>query len=144
VSIRGFIKGTDTFPIQKCAIFRKFKEISGIARRHTFVRRSSDSARPCHVFSVIDAEIAEKGHLWTETSEMSYQSLPSGLDVEFFENVVNHLYSPVALRPSGVRDAAATHPLPGAHQQLAGHRSFLKFNREIKGLAIAMGRLYIG
>jgi len=22
----------------------------------------------CHVFSVIDAEIAEKGHLWTETS----------------------------------------------------------------------------
>jgi hypothetical protein len=22
----------------------------------------------CHVFSVIDAEIAEKGHLWTETN----------------------------------------------------------------------------
>jgi hypothetical protein len=56
------------FPVQKCAIFRKFKEISGIARRRTFVRRSSDSAPTCHVFSVIEAEIAEKGHLWTETS----------------------------------------------------------------------------
>jgi hypothetical protein len=44
VSIRGFIKGTDTFPIQKCAIFRKFKEISGIARRHTLVCRTSDLA----------------------------------------------------------------------------------------------------
>ena len=41
VSVRGFIKGTDKFPIQKCAIFRKFKEIGGIA---------------------------EKDHLWTETS----------------------------------------------------------------------------
>jgi hypothetical protein len=27
VPIRGSIKGTDEFPIQKCAIFRKFKEI---------------------------------------------------------------------------------------------------------------------
>ena len=27
VSIRGFLKGTDKFPIQKCAIFCKFKEI---------------------------------------------------------------------------------------------------------------------
>ena len=27
VPIRGFMKGTDKFPIQKCAIFRKFKEI---------------------------------------------------------------------------------------------------------------------
>jgi hypothetical protein len=35
VPIRGFIKGTDTFPIQKYAIFRKFKEIGGIARWQT-------------------------------------------------------------------------------------------------------------
>ena len=42
--IRGFMKGTGKFPIQKCAIFRKFKEISGIARRHTAVCRTSDSA----------------------------------------------------------------------------------------------------
>jgi len=98
----------------------------------------------CHAIGVIDAEIAEKGHLWTETSEMSYQSLLSGLDIEFIENLVKHPYYPVALRPSGVGDAAASHPLAGAHQQLAGHRSFLKFNREIKGLAIAMGRLRIG
>ena len=33
--LRGFTKGTDKFPMQKCAIFRKFKEISGIARRQT-------------------------------------------------------------------------------------------------------------
>jgi hypothetical protein len=75
---------------------------------------------------------------------MSYQSLLSGLDVEFIVNVVKHLYYPVSLRPSGVSDAAAAHPLPGAHQQLAGHRSFLQFNGEIKRLAIAMGRLRIG
>ncbi|MGA9263232.1 MAG: hypothetical protein WBV95_14750, partial [Desulfobacterales bacterium] len=31
----GFIEGPDKFPIQKCAIFRKFKEIGGIARRQT-------------------------------------------------------------------------------------------------------------
>jgi len=40
----GSIKGTDTFPIRKYAIFRKFKEIGGIARRRTFVRRTSGSA----------------------------------------------------------------------------------------------------
>jgi hypothetical protein len=28
--IRVFIKDTDKFPIQKCAIFRKFKDIGGI------------------------------------------------------------------------------------------------------------------
>jgi hypothetical protein len=38
------MQGTDMFPIQKCAIFCKFKEISGIARRHTSVYRTSDSA----------------------------------------------------------------------------------------------------
>jgi hypothetical protein len=35
MSIHGFIKGTVKFPIQKCEIFFKFKEISGIARRRT-------------------------------------------------------------------------------------------------------------
>ena len=44
VPIRGFMKGTGKFPIQKCAIFRKFKEIGGIARRHTAACRTSDSA----------------------------------------------------------------------------------------------------
>jgi hypothetical protein len=60
VPIRVFIKGTDTFPIQKCAIFRKFKEIGGIARRQT-VLYAAQAIPP------IDAEIAEKGHLWMET-----------------------------------------------------------------------------
>ena len=41
--IHGFIKGTDKFPIQKYAIFCKFKEISGIARRRTRFRHTSDS-----------------------------------------------------------------------------------------------------
>jgi len=44
VPIHGNSKGTDEFPIQKCAIIRKFKEIGGIARRRTAVRRTSDSA----------------------------------------------------------------------------------------------------
>jgi hypothetical protein len=61
VPIRGFVKGTDTFPIQKCAIFRKFKENGGIARRQTVVYAAQ--AIPPN-----DAEIAGKGHLWTETS----------------------------------------------------------------------------
>jgi hypothetical protein len=44
VPILGFLKSTDKFSIQKCAIFRDFKEIGGIARRRTRVRRTSDSA----------------------------------------------------------------------------------------------------
>jgi hypothetical protein len=66
VLLRVFIKNTDTFPVQKCAIFCKFKEIGGIARRRTPVRRTSDSVDL--IFSVIDDEIAEKGYLWTENS----------------------------------------------------------------------------
>ena len=55
------MEGTDKFPIQKCAIFRKFKEIGGIARWQT-VLYAAQAIPP------IDAEIAGKGHLWTETS----------------------------------------------------------------------------
>jgi len=51
----------DKFPIQKCVISCKFKEISGIARRQT-VLYAAQTIPP------IDAEIAEKGHLWTENS----------------------------------------------------------------------------
>jgi hypothetical protein len=60
VPIRGFIKGTDKFPIQKCAIFRKFKEIKEL--RGGILLYAAQAIPP------IDAEIAEKGHLWTETS----------------------------------------------------------------------------
>jgi hypothetical protein len=70
VPIRGFIEGTDKFPIQKCAIFRKFKEIGGIARRHSSVCRTR-RFQTCHARGVIDAEIAEKGHLWMDTSQDS-------------------------------------------------------------------------
>ena len=59
--------GTDQFPIQKCAIFCKFKEISGIARRQTFLYAAQ-------AIPPIDADlsrsrrgIVEKGHFWTET-----------------------------------------------------------------------------
>ena len=38
------IKSTDQFPIQKCAIFCKFKEIGRIVRRHTILCRTSDYA----------------------------------------------------------------------------------------------------
>ena len=61
MSIRSIIKCTDKFWIQKCAILRKLKEIGGIARRQT-VLYAAQAIPP------IDAEIAEKGHLWTETS----------------------------------------------------------------------------
>ena len=52
--IRGFIKGTDKFPIQKCAIFRKFKEIKEL--RGGILLYAAQAIPP------IDAEIAEKGH----------------------------------------------------------------------------------
>ena len=65
-----FFKGTGKFPIQKCAIFCKFKEICGIVRRRTFVRRTSDSADLSRL-GVIDAEIAEKGHLWMEANSQT-------------------------------------------------------------------------
>ncbi|MGA9477156.1 MAG: hypothetical protein WBV21_05220, partial [Desulfobacterales bacterium] len=42
--IHGFTEATGRFPIRKCAIFCKFKEISDIARRRTTVRRTSDFA----------------------------------------------------------------------------------------------------
>ncbi len=60
VTIRVFIIGTDTFPIQIGAIFRKFKEIGGIARRQTVLYAAQ-------AISSIDAEFEEKGHLWVET-----------------------------------------------------------------------------
>ena len=65
--IRGFITGTDKFPIQKCAIFRKFKDIKEL--RGGLLLYAAQAIPP------IDADmsrsrrgIAEKGHLWTETS----------------------------------------------------------------------------
>jgi hypothetical protein len=55
--IHGFIKSTDKFPIQKCAIFCKFKEIKEL--RGGILLYAAQSIPP------MDAEIAEKGHLWT-------------------------------------------------------------------------------
>jgi hypothetical protein len=60
VTIRVFIIGTGKFPIQKWAIFRKFKEIGGIARRQTVLYAAQ-------AIPSIDGEIAKKGHLWMET-----------------------------------------------------------------------------
>jgi hypothetical protein len=40
--------------------------------------------RTCHVFSVIDAEILEKGHLWTETgSQIQTLRRPPGMVRKF-------------------------------------------------------------
>jgi hypothetical protein len=63
VPIRGFIKGTDKFPIQKCAIFCKFKEIKEL--RGGVLLYAAQAIPP------IDAEIAEKGHLWTRTNSFA-------------------------------------------------------------------------
>jgi hypothetical protein len=60
VPIHGFIEGTGKFPIQKCAIFCKFKEISVIARRRTVLYAAQ-------AIPLIDAEIAKKVHFRTET-----------------------------------------------------------------------------
>ena len=57
--IHGFFIGTDQFPIQKCAIFCKFKEIGEL--------RGGVLVYAAQAIPSIDAEIAEKGHLWTET-----------------------------------------------------------------------------
>jgi len=65
VPIRGFIKGTDKFPIQKCAIFCKFKEIKEL--RGGVLSYAAQAIPDLSRLGVIDAEIAEKGHLWTET-----------------------------------------------------------------------------
>ena len=56
--IRGFMKGTDTFSIQKCAIFCKLKEIKEL--RGGVLLCAAQAIPP------IDAEIAEKDRLWTE------------------------------------------------------------------------------
>ena len=58
--IHVFIKITDEFPIQNCAIFREFKEIKK--------SRGGVLVYAAQVIPPIDAEIAEKGHLWTEIS----------------------------------------------------------------------------
>ena len=66
VPIRGCIKGTYKFPIQKCAIFRKFKEIKEL--RGGVLLYAAQAIPP------IDADlsrsrrgIAKKGHFWMET-----------------------------------------------------------------------------
>jgi hypothetical protein len=61
VTIHGFIKGTDEFPIQKCAIFHKFKGIKELCGG--VLVYAAQAIQP------IDAEIAEKGHLWMETDK---------------------------------------------------------------------------
>jgi hypothetical protein len=60
VPILGFIEGTGKFPIQKCAIFCKFKEIKEL--------RGGVLVYAAQAIPLIDAEIAGKGHLWTETN----------------------------------------------------------------------------
>ncbi|MGB5420705.1 MAG: hypothetical protein WBN03_01005 [Desulfobacterales bacterium] len=59
VPIHGFIKGTDEFPIQKCSIFCKFKEIKELCGGRLLC--AAQAIPP------IDIEITGKGHLWTET-----------------------------------------------------------------------------
>ena len=61
------MKGTDMFSIQKCAIFRKFKEIKELCGG--ILLYAAQAIPP------IDADlsrsrrgIAEKGHLWTGTN----------------------------------------------------------------------------
>jgi hypothetical protein len=54
------MKNNNKFPIQKFAIFCKFKEIKKL--------RGGVLECAAQAIPLIDAEIAEKGHLWTETN----------------------------------------------------------------------------
>jgi len=60
VPIYGFINDTGKFPIQKCAIFCKFKKIKEL--------RGGVLLCAVQAIPPNDAEIAEKGHLWTKTN----------------------------------------------------------------------------
>jgi len=60
VPIHKCILGTTKFPIQKWKFFRKGKEIKGL--------RGDVLKYVAQGIQQIDAEIAEKGHLWMETN----------------------------------------------------------------------------
>jgi len=64
--IHGFMKSTGKFPIQKCAIFCKFKEIKEL--------RGGVLVYAAQAIPPIDAEIAGKGHLWMETRYNTFNS----------------------------------------------------------------------
>ena len=57
--IHGAFKSTNQFPIQKCVIFCKFKKINELC--------GDVLAWAAQAIPLIDDEIAEKGHSWTET-----------------------------------------------------------------------------
>ena len=59
MSMHGFYMGTNQFPIQKCEIVCKFKEIKELCGG--VIVYAAQAIPP------FDTEIAEKGHLWTET-----------------------------------------------------------------------------
>ena len=58
--IHGFIKGTESVSDSEIAIFCKFKEIKEL--------RGGVLVYAAQAIPSIDAEIAEKGHLWMETN----------------------------------------------------------------------------
>jgi hypothetical protein len=60
VPIHGFIKGTDEFSIQKSPF--------SASSRKSAALRGGVLVYAAQTIPPIDAEIAEKGHLWTETS----------------------------------------------------------------------------
>ena len=67
MSIHESILDTTVFPIHKCAIFcrvKEIKELCGDVRRYV-----------AQTIPPIDAEIAKKGHLWMETRLICLQRL---------------------------------------------------------------------
>ena len=56
------------FPIQKWTIFRKVKKIKGLRLRLENSRVEAYKWYVAQAIPQIDAEIAEKGHLWMETN----------------------------------------------------------------------------
>jgi hypothetical protein len=67
VTIRGFL--SDTFRFRKGAIFRKFQEIGGIARKRTVVTAAQAIPPTCHVYGVIEPKLWKRAIYGRKLSE---------------------------------------------------------------------------
>ena len=65
--IHGFIESSGEFPIQKCAIFCKFKNIKDL-RGGRLLRAPQAIPQTCSADDMIDTEFLEKSPLGAETN----------------------------------------------------------------------------
>ncbi|MGB5618062.1 MAG: hypothetical protein WBM78_14565 [Desulfobacterales bacterium] len=86
--IHGFMKSADQFPIQKCAVFASSRKSA--ARGGGFLSLAAQVfPLTCqtfgnvtrHALGVVDADMVEKGPLWTETRRVTtaFRSIFTGI-----------------------------------------------------------------